>query len=96
MPVSVIELFAGAGGMALGLERAGLENIALIEINKDAVGTLRYNRPKWNVIQTDICSYSFKGMKADVVTGGFPCQAFSYAGKDLGFQDKNGTLSYRA
>lgn len=94
MPLSVIELFAGAGGMALGLERAGLENTALIEINKDAVATLKYNRPKWNVIQADICSYSFAGMKADVVTGGFPCQAFSYAGKGNGLQDKRGALFY--
>ena len=91
---TVIELFAGAGGLALGLEKAGLNAKALIEIDKDAVATLRHNRPEWNVIHADVCKVSFKGMSADIVTGGFPCQAFSYAGKGLGFEDTRGTLFY--
>src|ERR671933_116631 len=91
---SVIELFAGAGGLALGLEKAGLKAKALIEIDKDAVATLRHNRPQWNVIHADVSKVSFEGMSADVVTGGFPCQAFSYAGKGLGFEDTRGTLFY--
>ena len=91
---TVIELFAGAGGLALGLERAGLQATALIELNKDAAGTLRHNRPNWNAIQADIREFSFEGMRADVVTGGFPCQAFSYAGKSLGLEDTRGTLFY--
>ncbi|MGA9379461.1 MAG: DNA cytosine methyltransferase [Phormidium sp.] len=91
---TVIELFAGAGGLALGLEKAGLDAKALIEINKDAVATLRQNRPNWNVIHSDISQVSFQGMSADVVTGGFPCQAFSYAGKGLGLEDTRGTLFY--
>ncbi|NER38249.1 MAG: DNA cytosine methyltransferase [Oscillatoria sp. SIO1A7] len=91
---TVIELFAGAGGLALGLERAGLQATALIELNKDAAATLRHNRPNWNAIQADIREFSFKDIKADVVTGGFPCQAFSYAGKSLGLQDTRGTLFY--
>lgn len=94
MTASVIELFAGAGGLALGLEKAGLKAKALIEIDKDAVATLRYNRPDWNVIHADVSTVSFEGMSADVVTGGFPCQAFSYAGKGLGFEDTRGTLFY--
>jgi DNA (cytosine-5)-methyltransferase 1 len=89
---TVIELFAGAGGLALGLEKAGLKAKALIEIDKDAVATLRHNRPGWNVIHADVSKVSFEGMSADVVTGGFPCQAFSYAGKGLGFEDTRGTL----
>ena len=91
---SVIELFAGAGGMALGLEKAGFETKLLVEYDKDCVATLRKNRPKWNVIHDDIQKVSFKGMKADVVTGGFPCQAFSHAGNKLGFEDTRGTLFY--
>jgi len=91
---TVVELFAGAGGLALGLEKAGLKAKALIEIDKDAVATLRHNRPQWNVIHADVSKVSFEGMSADVVTGGFPCQAFSYAGKGLGFEDTRGTLFY--
>jgi DNA (cytosine-5)-methyltransferase 1 len=91
---TVVELFAGAGGLALGLEKAGLKAKALIEIDKDAVATLRHNRPGWNVIHADVSKVSFEGMSTDVVTGGFPCQAFSYAGKGLGFEDTRGTLFY--
>jgi len=91
---TAIELFAGAGGMALGLEKAGFETILLVDNDKDCVATLRKNRPKWNVIHDDIQQVSFKGMKADVVTGGFPCQAFSHAGNKLGFEDTRGTLFY--
>ncbi|MBD2304323.1 DNA cytosine methyltransferase [Chroococcidiopsis sp. FACHB-1243] len=91
---TVIELFAGAGGLALGLEYAGLSAKALVEIDKDAVATLRHNRPNWSVIHADVSKVSFDGMSADVVTGGFPCQAFSYAGKGLGFEDIRGTLFY--
>lgn len=93
---SVIELFAGAGGLAIGLEAAGLKCVALNEIDHWASETLRKNRPNWNVIEGDIRNVSFAKMKGkvDVVTGGFPCQAFSYAGKRLGFQDVRGTLFY--
>lgn len=91
-----IELFAGAGGLALGLEKAGLNNVLLSEIDKNACETLRKNRPKWNVIEGDVAKIDFtpfKG-KVDVLTGGFPCQAFSYAGKRLGFEDARGTLFF--
>lgn len=91
---TVIELFAGAGGMAIGLEKAGFETKMLVEYDKDCVATLRKNRPKWNVIHDDIQEVSFKGMKADLVTGGFPCQAFSHAGNKMGFEDTRGTLFY--
>ncbi|MBX2944702.1 MAG: DNA (cytosine-5-)-methyltransferase [Cyclobacteriaceae bacterium] len=93
---SVLELFAGAGGLAIGLEKAGLTCVALNEIDHWAAETLRQNRPQWNVIEADIRDLSFKHLKGkvDVVTGGFPCQAFSYAGKKLGFKDARGTLFY--
>ncbi len=92
----VLELFAGAGGLAIGLEKAGLRCKALNEIDKWACQTLRKNRPNWNVIEGDIQDVDFSEFKnqVEVVTGGFPCQAFSYAGKKLGLQDARGTLFY--
>lgn len=91
-----IELFAGAGGLALGLEQAGLNCVVLNEIDKYASQTLKNNRPKWNVIHDDVKNLDLKEYKekVDVVTGGFPCQAFSYAGKRLGLKDARGTLFY--
>lgn len=92
----VIELFAGGGGLAAGLEQAGLECLLLNEIDSDSCKTLKANRPHWNVIEGDIKNIDFTPYrdKADIVTGGFPCQAFSYAGKKLGFEDARGTLFY--
>ena len=49
-----IELFAGAGGLALGVEKAGFNTIGLIEFDKDAADTLKKNRPNWNVIHDDM------------------------------------------
>ncbi|MGL4384294.1 MAG: DNA cytosine methyltransferase, partial [Flavobacterium sp.] len=79
----VLELFAGAGGLAVGMEKAGLKCVALNEIDKHACATLRNNRPNWNVLEGDIKDFIFSQYynQVDVVTGGFPCQAFSYAGK---------------
>jgi DNA (cytosine-5)-methyltransferase 1 len=93
---NVLELFAGAGGLAIGMEKAGLKCVALNEIDKHACETLRKNRPNWNVLEGDIKNFSFSEYhnKVDVVTGGFPCQAFSYAGKRLGLEDARGTLFY--
>ena len=93
---SALELFAGAGGLAVGLEKAGLKCVALNEIDKWACQTLRNNRPNWNVLEGDIKDFDFTHLKnkVDVVTGGFPCQAFSYAGKKLGLNDARGTLFY--
>lgn len=91
-----IELFAGAGGLAIGLEQAGINCVALNEFDHWACKTLRKNRPNWNVVEDDIKNVSFvdyKG-KVDLVTGGFPCQAFSYAGKKMGLNDARGTLFY--
>jgi len=93
---TVLELFAGAGGLAIGLEKSGIKCVALNEIDKWACATLRDNRSKWNILEGDIKSYNFSKYKekVDVVTGGFPCQAFSYAGKKLGLKDARGTLFY--
>jgi len=93
---SSIELFAGAGGLSLGFERAGIHHELLSEIDKHACQTLRQNRPLWNVVEGDVSQIDFTPFngKVDIVSGGFPCQAFSYAGKKLGFQDARGTLFY--
>lgn len=93
---TVLELFAGAGGLAIGLEMAGLKCVALNEIDRWACETLRRNRPHWNILEGDVKNFSFHDYRStvDVVTGGFPCQAFSYAGKKLGLNDARGTLFY--
>jgi hypothetical protein len=92
----VIELFSGCGGMALGFENAGLQTELLVEIDKNAAATLRQNRPEWNILNQDISTVSFLEYqgKVDIVAGGFPCQAFSYAGQGRGFNDARGTLFF--
>lgn len=94
--VTAIELFAGAGGLALGLEQAGIKTLEHVEFDKACCETLRTNRPNWNVVCEDIHNVDFSEYrdKVDIVTGGFPCQAFSYAGKKMGFEDVRGTLFY--
>jgi len=84
-----IEICAGAGGQALGLEQAGLNHIALIEIEPLACKTLKANRPEWNIIEDDIKNFSAKKFKdVDVLAGGVPCPPFSVAGKQLGHLDE--------
>lgn len=99
----VIELFAGGGGLALGIEKAGFQTIGIVEVDKFASETLKLNRPSWNVIHDDIANISrldlesyFRIQKGelDLLSGGAPCQAFSYAGKRLGLEDTRGTLFY--
>lgn len=92
--ITNIELFAGAGGLALGLEQAGIEGVEFVEFNHAACDTLRKNRPDWNVVEGDVHEVDFTQYhgKVDLVSGGAPCQAFSYAGKKLGFGDTRGTL----
>jgi len=93
---TVLELFSGCGGMALGLENAGLQTEALVEIDSNCVNTLRENRPHWRIIQSDIADIDFSEYKnkIDIVAGGPPCQAFSYAGLGKGFEDIRGTLFF--
>jgi len=89
-----IELFAGAGGTALGMENAGIKHVLLSELDRHACETLRVNRPNWNVVEGDIRDLKFKKGQADIVQGGFPCQSFSYAGRKMGFEDIRGTLFF--
>ena len=84
-----LEICAGAGGQALGLEQAGFDHVALVEIEPAACATLRLNRPDWNVFEGDLRSFDgrpFKGI--DLLAGGVPCPPFSKAGKQLGAEDE--------
>jgi len=86
---TVLEICAGAGGQALGLERAGFKCIAAVEIDKHAVATLRLNRPQWNVIHGDVSTFDatpYRGV--DLLAGGVPCPPFTVAGKQLGPDDE--------
>lgn len=98
-----IELFAGAGGLAIGLEKAGFEHLGLVEFNTTASATLKKNRPAWNVICDDVAKvaeknllkeFGLKKKELDLLSGGAPCQSFSYAGKRLGLEDVRGTMFY--
>lgn len=100
---TTIELFAGAGGLALGIEKAGFDTLGLIEFDKNAADTLRHNRSNWHVINDDIANiskldledyFSLKKGELDLLSGGAPCQSFSYAGNRLGLEDARGTLFY--
>ncbi|MDE7141110.1 MAG: DNA (cytosine-5-)-methyltransferase, partial [Treponemataceae bacterium] len=93
---SSIELFAGAGGLALGLQTAGFSPVLLSEIDHDACETLRLNCKGTNIVEGDVRNIDFSPYKerVDFLSGGFPCQAFSYAGKQRGFEDARGTLCF--
>lgn len=91
-----VELFAGAGGLGMGLTRAGFHHLAVIEWNQDACETIRQNQflghslvKEWPVVQADVRSYDFKSLsgKVDVISGGPPCQPFSLGGKHRGYLD---------
>ncbi len=86
-----LELCAGAGGQALGLEQAGFGHAGLVEIEAPFCETLRLNRPQWNVINDDLRQFKqvasrFSGI--DLLAGGLPCPPFSVAGKQLGELDE--------
>ena len=95
--LKVAEMFAGAGGLALGLEKADWENICCLEIVPDACATLSKNKPNWKIFKEDIAKFvseftTYNLPEIDLLSGGFPCQSFSFAGKKEGFQDKRGKV----
>ncbi len=85
---NALELCAGGGGQALGLEAAGFDHAALIEVDAHACATLRLNRPAWTVLQADINDFDPSDHKGvDSLAAGLPCPPFSRAGKQLGVND---------
>ena len=87
--LTCIEICAGAGGQALGLEEAGFVALAHVEYDRHACATLRLNRPNWNVIEGDVRDFSAKEFSGvDLLAGGVPCPPFSKAGKQLGPDDE--------
>ena len=91
-----IELFCGAGGLALGMHNAGINSKLLVDFDKDSIKTLQQNRPGWESICASVLEINLDEYEnqIDIMAGGFPCQAFSFAGKGLGFADTRGTLFY--
>ena len=87
--LTCIEICAGAGRQALGLEKAGFEGVAHVELDPHACNTLRLNRPSWNVVEGDVRDFSAKPfLGVDLLAGGVPCPPFSKAGKQLGGEDE--------
>jgi DNA (cytosine-5)-methyltransferase 1 len=92
---TTVELCAGAGGMAIGLERAGFDHVALVESDPHAAATLRRNRPGWTVLEDDLKTIDFRPYRAldiDLVAGGLPCQPYSSEGFCLGKDDPRDLL----
>ena len=89
MSLNSIEICAGAGGQALGLEQAGFDHVSLVEMEPPACQTLRFNRPQWNVVEGDVHHYSADAWRGiALLAGGVPCPPFSKAGKQLGVDDE--------
>ncbi len=87
--LTCVEICAGAGGQALGLDMAGFHHIALVEYEKEYCNVLKANRPDWNVICADVHDFNgtqYKGV--DLLAGGVPCPPFSVASKQLGKDDE--------
>lgn len=87
--MTVLEICAGAGGQALGLEAAGFHHVGLVELDPDAAATMRHNQPDWPVIESDVRGLDlsrFKGI--DLLAGGIPCQPFSSSGEGKGRDDE--------
>lgn len=92
-----VELFSGAGGLALGVARAGFEHLAVVEWDRAACNTLRQNQvrnvesmPNWPVHNCDVREFDYALVKGgvDLLAGGVPCQPFSIGGKHRGHEDE--------
>ena len=98
--MNFLDLFAGIGGFRLGMERAGHKCVGFCEIDKFARSSYKAMHNTENEIEyhdiKEVTNEEFRKLrgKVDIICGGFPCQAFSIAGKQLGFEDTRGTLFY--
>lgn len=98
MSLSVVEICAGAGGQALGLELAGFEHSIAVELDEHAAATLRHNRPAWDVVVGDVADEvawtpeDYQGV--DLLAGGVPCPPFSIAGRQLGANDERDLFAW--
>ena len=94
----VVEICAGAGGQALGLERAGFEHALAVELDPSACGTLRANRPAWKVAEGDVADRDlwrpedYRGVA--LLAGGVPCPPFTVAGRQLGATDERDLFAW--
>ena len=87
--LTCVEICAGAGGQAIGLDRAGFEHVALVEYEQEYCDVLKKNKPKWNVICGDVHKFDGKPyVGVDLLAGGVPCPPFSVASKQLGKDDE--------
>jgi DNA (cytosine-5)-methyltransferase 1 len=97
-PYRFVEICAGAGGQSLGLELAGFEHELSVELDADACGTLRYNRPHWKVAEGDVASPAVwnpaEYAGTDLLAGGVPCPPFTVAGKQLGATDERDLFAW--
>ena len=96
--INILDLFSGIGGFALGVEQTGIKTgyVGFSDIDKYAnkIYKRRFPNAKKLGSVTNVSYESLKGQKIDLLTGGFPCQAFSLAGKRRGFEDSRGTLFF--
>jgi DNA (cytosine-5)-methyltransferase 1 len=98
MAREVVEICAGAGGQALGLELAGFHHRLAVELDDNAADTLEFNRPGWEVRRGDVADpevwdpSSYK--RIDLLAGGVPCPPFSVAGKQLGASDERDLFAW--
>jgi DNA (cytosine-5)-methyltransferase 1 len=85
-----LEICAGAGGQALGLEQAGFSHVCLVENDPHCCRTLRANRPQWRIEEADLRAFSGREFRGtiDLLAGGVPCPPFSVAGKQFGENDE--------
>lgn len=87
--LTCVEICAGAGGQAIGLERAGFAHVALVEYEREYCDVLKNNNPEWNVICADVHKFDGKPYAGvDLLAGGVPCPPFSVASKQLGKEDE--------
>lgn len=88
--LTCLEICAGGGGQAIGLEQAGFRHVGLVEIEKAYCESLSRNRPSWNVIHEDLKKFTGTAFrnKVDLLAGGVPCPPFSIASRQLGSDDE--------